>query len=327
MRIAFHGKGGAGKTTTTAGFVKYAADLHSFVLAFDADLNAHLQGSLAFPGTPKLLGMHFDEIMGYLKGARSDTGERPMIGNIPPSLESRFIRLSPEDQFVKNYALTVDNIALLTVGAYEEKDVASTCYHEKLKPMIGIFHHLLDGEDDIVIADSIAGTDNIATSLSFAYDMNVFVVEPTIKSIRVYQDYVKLVPQYADRLYVIGNKIADEYDQNFIEEHIPAHAYLGSIPFSRNLKQCEQRISASLEAFQGEQELTFKKTCETLRSKKRDWSEYLNLLRQAYKWDCERWYSDFYKVDMVKGIDESFTYCAVLKQEAAPEPVALKLEV
>ncbi len=325
MRIAFHGKGGAGKTTTTAGFVKYAAGLHSFVLAFDADLNAHLQGSLAFPGTPKLLGMHFDEIMGYLKGTRNDIGSRPMIGNIPPSPESRFIRLSAEDPFVKNYALTVANIGLLTVGAYEEKDVASTCYHEKLKSMIGIFHHMLDEDNDIVVADSIAGTDNIATSLSFAYDMNVFVVEPTIKSIRVYQDYVDLVPQYADRLYVIGNKIADEKDQDFIKEHIPAHAYLGSIPFSKNLKQFEQGNSASLEAFQREQEPAFKSVYETLKSKKRDWSEYLNLLRHAYKWDCERWYSDFYKVDMLRGIDESFSYGTVLAQAEVQEPV--KLEV
>lgn len=327
MRIAFHGKGGAGKTTTTAGFVKYAAGLHSFVLAFDADLNAHLQGSLAFPGTPKLLGMHYDEIMEYLKGTRSDIGERPMIGNIPPTLQSRFIRLSPEDPFVKNFALTSQNIALLITGAYEEKDVASTCYHEKLKSMIGIFHHLLDSENDVVVADSIAGTDNIATSLSFAYDMNVFVVEPTIKSIRVYQDYAKLVPQYSDRLYVIGNKVADERDRDFIKEHIPANAYLGSIPFSKNLKHFEQGDSASLEAFQREQAPAFKRTYEILQSKKRDWSEYLNLLRRTYKWDCERWYSEFYKVDMVNGIDESFSYDAVLDHAKTPGPVALKLEV
>lgn len=327
MRIAFHGKGGAGKTTTAAGFIKYVASLHPFVLAVDADLNAHLQGSLGFPGEPKLLGMHFDEIVDYLKGNRIDLGDRPMIGNVPPSLRSHFIQVSPVDQFVKDYALIVNNIALLTVGAYEQKDVGSTCYHEKLKSMIGIFHHMLDDDNDIVVADSIAGTDNIATSLSFAYDLNVFVVEPTIKSIRVYQDYVNLVPQYVDRLYVIGNKATDKQDLDFIKEHIPASAYLGSIPFSKNLKHFEQGNSASIANFHSEQEPAFKRTYDVLRSKKRNWHQYIKLLRETYKWDCNRWYSEFYKCDLVKGIDETFTYEAVLERAGAAEKIAQSLEV
>ena len=38
MRIAFLGKGGAGKTTTSAGFIQYMAKRHPFVLAVDADV-------------------------------------------------------------------------------------------------------------------------------------------------------------------------------------------------------------------------------------------------------------------------------------------------
>lgn len=312
MRVAFHGKGGAGKTTTAAGFVKYAASVSPFVLAFDADLNAHLKAALNIAGEPIQLGMHFEEICDYLKGTRGDLGARPMLGNLPPAPGSNFIRPSKNDPFVNKYSLRDHNIALLTVGSYELKDVASTCYHEKLKSMIGIFHHMLDSEEDVVVADSIAGTDNIATSLSFAYDMNVFVVEPTAKSIRVYLDYASLVPQYADRLYVIGNKVSDEQDLQFIQKQIPEHIYLGSIPFSKNLKHFEQGEQNALQEFHQEQAPAFEKTYALLKSKKRDWNQYLELLRTAYKWDCERWYSEFYKCDLKSGIDETFSYDSVL---------------
>ncbi len=50
MRIAFLGKGGAGKTTTAAGFIRYVAKLYPYVLAVDADVNAHLKGALHVDG-------------------------------------------------------------------------------------------------------------------------------------------------------------------------------------------------------------------------------------------------------------------------------------
>ncbi len=327
MRIAFHGKGGSGKTTTAAGFAKYLASFLPFVLAVDADLNAHLQGSLDLPGEPKQLGMHFDEIVDYLRGNRLDLGDRPMIGNVPPSMHSRFIKVTPNDPFLREYALFQGNIALLTVGGYELEDVASTCYHEKLKSMIGLFHHMLDDVDDVVVSDSIAGTDNIATSLSFAFDLNIFVVEPTVKSLRVYQDYAALVPQYADRLFVIGNKVADSEDANFLRQNIPPSIYLGSIQFSKKLKHFEQGSLEALQEFQDEQSETFKKVYETLKKTKRDWSQYLKLLRDTYKRDCERWYSEFYKSDLTENIDQTFTYEAVLKRPAATAKSYAKQEV
>lgn len=319
MRIAFHGKGGVGKTTTTAGFVEYAAKLYPFVLAVDADLNSHLKDSLGFVGDRIELAKSFDEIMSYLKGARVDIGDRPMIATIPPSMKSRFVRPTADDALVRNYSLMSGNVGLLTVGGYERNDVGSTCFHEKLKSLMAVFHHMLDDDGHMVVVDTIAGTDNISTSLSFAFDLNVFVVEPTAKSIQVYRDYAELVPQYADRLYVIGNKVADHGDVEFIKEHVPAECYLGAIALSSSLKRFEQGDSAGIAKFRSEQAEVFGKISEVLRGKKRDWTQYLSLLRQTYKWDCDRWYSGFYKSDLAEGIDDGFCYeaAAALKTETA----------
>lgn len=313
MRIAFLGKGGAGKTTTSAGFIQYLAKRHPFVLAVDADLNAHLQTALSIEGEVEQLGLHFDEVTTYLRGSRQDLGDRPMIGTTPPASGSNFITARPHDPFIQKFAHFENNIALLTVGTYQQEDVGGSCYHEKLKSLAGIFHHLLDGEDDLIVADTTAGTDNVATSLSFAYDMNVFVLEPTEKSTQVLLDFQQIAGNLAGHTYVVGNKVDGEEDAEYIKGRVGADKYLGSIPFSRHLKRFEQGEEGALEEFAREQEAAFARVLQVWKSHKRDWKTYLQRLHKTYKWDCERWYADYYKQDLLSGIDTSFSYEEALK--------------
>jgi len=135
MRIAFLGKGGAGKTTTSAGFIRYLAKRKPYVLAIDADVNAHLRGALHLEdlkGEAHELGEVKEEIITYLKGERTDLGELTMVGTTPPSLKSNFIAVLPSDPLIKKYAQNSGNISLLTVGTYKESDVGGACYHVKL---------------------------------------------------------------------------------------------------------------------------------------------------------------------------------------------------
>ncbi len=227
MRISFLGKGGSGKTTMAASFIRYAARRNPFVLCMDADVNVHLQAALQLNGKAKRLSEIFGQVTEYLKGERTDLGPRPMIWTTPPSLHSRFIYMSPADSFIQQFALQQENIALLTVGTYEEKDVdTGTCFHTKLHSIESVFHHLLDGENDIVVADTTAGTDNVATSLSFVYDLNIFVVEPTLKSLAVYKDFCKIAPHLEHKIFVIGNKIANLQDEEFVKKNVKENCYL-----------------------------------------------------------------------------------------------------
>jgi CO dehydrogenase maturation factor len=314
MRIAFLGKGGAGKTTTSAGFIQYLAKRNPFVMAIDADLNAHLQSAMSLTGKVEQLGLHFEEVTTYLRGERKDLGDRPMIGTTPPAAGSNFITARAEDPFVQKYALFENNIALLTVGTYQQEDVGGSCYHEKLKSLAGIFHHLVDTDQDLIVADTTAGTDNVATSLSFAYDMNVFVLEPTEKSTQVVIDFLAIAGDLGKRTYVVGNKVDGQEDEDYIKGRVGADKYLGSIPFSRNLKRFEQGEEDALIDFAKEQEKTFARIQEVWQSHKRDWKDYLARLHKTYKWDCERWYADYYKQDLYTGIDTTFTYEDALKK-------------
>lgn len=60
MRIAFLGQGGSGKTTTAAGFARFLASRFPYVLALDADVNAHFKTALALEGETRHLESHYD---------------------------------------------------------------------------------------------------------------------------------------------------------------------------------------------------------------------------------------------------------------------------
>jgi hypothetical protein len=107
MRIGFFGKGGAGKTTTAAGFIKYLMTKVPYVLAIDADVNIHLKDALQienFSGEQYELGDRAAEVAAYVRGHRTDLGERPLISSTPPSLNSRFIRVTRDDPFIAKSA-------------------------------------------------------------------------------------------------------------------------------------------------------------------------------------------------------------------------------
>ncbi|MDP3510063.1 MAG: hypothetical protein Q8T09_18980 [Candidatus Melainabacteria bacterium] len=320
MRIAFLGKGGAGKTTTSAGFIRYVAKKKPYVLAIDADVNAHLRGALHLSdltGEAHELGDVKEEIITYLKGNREDLGDLTMVGTTPPSLKSNFIKVSSTDPLIKRYAQNSGNISLLTVGTYKESDVGGACYHVKLTGLQSFFHHLLDTNSDIVVADTTAGTDNVATSLSFAYDMNVFVVEPTKKSVQVYLDYLAVAPHLAERTYVIANKVDTPEDELFIIKHVGQDRLLGAVPQSRHLKRFEQGKREALDDFMQEQEVVFENVLSTLESKERSWEDYLARLRATHTKVCRDWLDEYFGQKLDQGLDQDFTYEKVIANQKA----------
>lgn len=321
MRIAFLGKGGAGKTTTSAGFVRYAAARYPFVLAIDADVNAHLLEALQMEsgsaGQYRELGEAADEVVEYLRGQRADLGDRVMIGTTPPSLASNFITIDADDPFIEKYALRKGNIALLTVGRYSQEDVGASCYHTKLQGAAAMFHHMLDGEGDIVVADTTAGTDNVATSLSFAYDLNIMVVEPTEKSLAVYSDFIKVAPHLYDRVYVVANKVESREDREFISINVPAERLLGAVPFSKHLKRFEQGDQEALALFHEEQQALFDSVLAVLKRQRRNWASYLENLRAAHGKTCRSWWNDYYGQVLDEGLDADFSYEEAYARRAA----------
>lgn len=332
MRVSFFGKGGSGKTTMATEFVKYLqkARPDKPIVAIDADINVHLGSALGI--RPKFLGDIINELSYYFEGRRnqplprtSEAGKKYYnfmrnvddlicIGQMPPSYTSNFIKPDLKDPFFKNYATVQKNTALVTIGSYTDAGVGYECFHGKLGALELIYNRLLDDKNMYVVADSTAGVDSVGTSIFFSGDINVFVVEPTLKGISVFQDFERITKNYNLKNYIVINKISGQDDIDFIEKHIPKEKILGYINVSDSLKKFEQGNLESFDDFVNENEEINKKILEILDNTEKDWKKYYRYLIKCYVDNCDDWYSQYYGVDLLQYIDPDFNYEEVLKR-------------
>lgn len=296
MRIAFVGKGGSGKSTTCAAFIQYLSQ-QNHVLAIDADVNRHLPPMLGFDSQPESLALHEGAIYTYLKGQRTDL--QKFVSTTPPSHQSNMITTSASDPFLQRYALTSKdrNISLLSVGRYEQGDVGDSCYHGKLYTLAAVLHHMTDQANEWVIADSTAGTDGLATSLYYAYDAYVYVVEPTVKSIQVYKDFLEATIGREKPVYVVINK-ADEQDMPFIQQHIDAEHILAVIPTNAELRRHEQGDTEAFTRFCASIQPQLENIKTRLSTLQRDHDAYYNLLVSLHNELAEKWGNNYYQAEL-----------------------------
>jgi CO dehydrogenase maturation factor len=302
MRIAFLGKGGSGKTSLAAAYIDYLTRIRTIphVVAVDGDVNVHLGAALGFSGHLKEAGNRFAEIARYfeqnrtaLKGIGFD--DVPLIGSIPPGEGSIFVTGRIDDPFYDRFADRNGPVTLLTIGSHTETDTGSSCYHNKLNASEMFFHHLIDGKDDHIVGDVTAGVDNLGTSLFMAYDLNIFVVEPTIKSVSVYRDYLELTKAlpYQVETRVIVNKYHGPEDDAFIEQHIAGNRILGRIPVSSDLKKFERGDSSAARSFTDSLVPVFDAVYSYWLSRERNPDAYYAELVRLYRDRCYNWWNDF----------------------------------
>ena len=302
MRVSFFGKGGSGKTTVSSSFIKYLLNKKENVLAIDADMNVHLGKVFDMP--INIISEQNEEITKFLEPNRNI----PIIGTTPPIKTSKFIKVSKDDPFIKKYATIKNNLMLFTVGTYTEDSVGSDCYHSKLNTLELIYHRLLDTDKDYVINDSTAGIDSLGTSLFFVSDINIFVVEPTLKGISVYKDFKNITDTLGIKTYVIGNKIIDDEDKEFLIKEIGEKNILGFIKSSKNLKKYEQGQKEYFDEFVNENKEVYENIIAVMKNTSRDWKKYYERLKKVYIAACLDWYSEYYKEDLTKYIDKDFSY-------------------
>ena len=310
MRITFLGKGGSGKTTLATSFIKYLEKKGKKVLAIDADINVNLGAALNMP--EKYLGDIFDDVCKDLE----NNSKKPLIGSSPATRESKFIRKGLNDPFLKKYATyNQKGTALLTVGTYTDNKIGYACYHSKLGSAVFIYNRLLDDKDLYVVTDATAGIDSVGTSMFNVSDLNLFVVEPTKKSIDVYKGFKNIVSNYGIDTYVVANKIRNESDIEYIKKNTDENYILGFIKDSDDLRKFEQGDQEGLDNFIKNNEQILESVLNKLNSIEKNWDKYYDIQKQIYVDDVGDWYSQFYGEDLTKYIDKKFSYKDVINDD------------
>lgn len=251
MRIAFVGKGGAGKSTLSAMMSLYIAEkTDKPVAVFDADLNIHI---------PELLGFNEIKQEHHLSHPSTSTEIKKWlikdnpIENIgafrkttPPTKKSNIIKIEDiENTPLFEHSKNKENLYVFAVGTYQNDDIGASCYHNNLS----IFENILSHTDDnkgYLVADMVAGVDAFSGTLHAQFDMTVFVVEPTKRSVEVCQKYLELSEEAGteSQVYVVGNKIRGDKDIEFLSKNIPQDKFLGYFLDDEHIRSVDQEIES-----------------------------------------------------------------------------------
>ncbi|GIH08764.1 hypothetical protein Rhe02_68310 [Rhizocola hellebori] len=223
--MAFVGKGGSGKTTLAALMARHLVESTDKLLAIDADINQHLAAALGYTEDEAVLlpalGDHLDQIKDYLRGSNPRiSSSKAMVKTTPPGPGSRLLTIGEHNPLYEAMVRRVGGVRLAVTGPFATEDLGVACYHSKVGAVELLLNHLVDGPGEYVVVDMTAGADSFASGLFTRFDMTFLVCEPTLRSVGVYRQYIGYARDYGVRVRVVGNKIDDQSDVDFLREHV-----------------------------------------------------------------------------------------------------------
>jgi CO dehydrogenase maturation factor len=298
VKIAFAGKGGSGKTTTAALFAAHLAATGHPVLALDADINQHLAAALGAgqaeaAGLPTL-GEHLPLIKEHLRGSNPRIrSAAEMIKTTPPGRGSRLLRLTDAHDPVQAACVReIGGVRLAVAGRFTDTDLGVACYHSKVGAIELLLNHLLDGPQEYVVVDLTAGADTFASGLFTRFDLTVLVCEPTVRSVGVYHQYAGYAAEFDVPLVVLGNKVAEPADEDFLREHVGA-ALFGLITRSGHVRAAERGAHRPIDGLEPANRAELERLRVRLAGQPRDWAAYQRAgvefhLRNAAAWGDAR---------------------------------------
>jgi CO dehydrogenase maturation factor len=230
MKLAITGKGGVGKTTLTALLAQVYADQGRDVLAVDADPSPCLAGALGFPDAlrAKLSPIaEMDELIEERTGAKPGT-----VGG--------FFTLNPRvDDIPERFAVLSRGVRLLEMGSVDLGGSGCICPESAM--LKTLFTHLLFRKDDVLLLDMYAGVEHLGRATVDFVDAMIVVVEPTRRSLGTAAQIKKLANDIGlKRLYLVGNKVRNEDEQEFLEAETPGLPVLGFLPADLKVQEADR---------------------------------------------------------------------------------------
>jgi CO dehydrogenase maturation factor len=310
MKIAFVGKGGSGKTTLAALFCRHLAASGRTVLAIDADINQHLAAALGGgveAADIPALGLEIDRIKDVLRGDNPRIAfAAEMIKTTPPGRGSRLIDLRQDNPLFDHFRRDVGGVGLMAVGPFASDDIGTRCYHSKTGAVELLLNHLIDDNEAHVVVDMTAGADVFASGLFTRFDLTVLVVEPTLRSLSVYDQYTAYAADHGVLIKVMGNKVEDENDTAFIAERVGGDlvAALHRSDFVRALEKGRFLPWSELEPNDAAALFDVQILLEGL---EKDWDAYYRQAVSFHLRNAQSWANEALGVDLVRQIDPQFS--------------------
>lgn len=326
MRMAFTGKGGSGKTTLATLFTEWLAAHDHPVLAIDGDINQHLGAALEFTpeqleAQPKL-GVENGWLKAYLRGSN------PLIQDVahftettPAGRGSRFVYFGNEaDAVMQKFSMkSKSGVTFMAIGGHTLENVAASCYHTYTGAEGILLNHLIDGAGEYVIGDMVAGADPFASSgLGSRFDVVFLVVEPTQKSLEVFNQVQAYLAPFGMQVWVVGNKIENDDDVAFIQATV-GDRWVGGIGRSAYVRNAEKGRFASIMTLEPENQAVLRRMKQLVDDTQKDWDTFRSVGIQYHKIVADSWGEQWLGVDVMTQIDPAFKYQDIAAEKAAFE--------
>lgn len=308
VKIAFVGKGGSGKTTLTSLFAAYLVHTGHRVLAIDADINQHLAVGLGASEEEALptLGEHLTLIKDYLRGDNPRiAGADAMFKTTPPGRGSRLMRPFEDNPITDACFRTIGGVRLGVTGRFDEDDLGVSCYHSKVGAAELLLNHLVDADHEYVVLDMTAGADAFASGLFTRFDVTFLVCEPTLRSVGVYRQYADYSRDFGVRLAVVGNKITDDEDVEFLREQV-GQDLLCCLTGSAHVRAAERGRTRPITALEPANQTALATILSTVDSTPRDWERFHRQAVEFHLRNARSWGNARTGQDLAEQIDPDF---------------------
>jgi len=233
MKMAISGKGGVGKTTVAAFFIKALAEEGFKVLAIDADPDANLAHALGLGSNVRITPI---SQMKELIEERTET----KLGGF-----GGFFKLNPKvDDLPDSLGLkAMDNVRLLVMGGVKKGGSGCVCPESTL--LKNLVRHIVLQRDEAVVMDMEAGLEHLGRGTAGSVDILLIVVEPGKRSIETAREIKRLAGDVGIKnLMVIGNKIRDSQEETFLRQELEDFNLLGFIPYSQEIAKADLESKA-----------------------------------------------------------------------------------
>lgn len=229
MKIAVSGKGGVGKTTFSATLAHLFKEDGRKVLAIDADPDANLAAALGYPDLKSVTPIsEMTELVAERTGSK------------PGTFGSMFTINPKVDDLPDTLAKEVDGIKFMTLGGVKKGGGGCICPESTM--LKNIIMNLVLARDEVVIMDMEAGLEHLGRATATGVDLLIVVVEPGQRSIETAQTVRKLSNDlHLKKVAVVGNKVRNKSDEEFITKELAGMEILGFIPFAESIIEADRR--------------------------------------------------------------------------------------
>ena len=255
MKIAITGKGGTGKTTLSGILAHLFNNDGIIVLAVDADPDANLASAI---GIPEELAEAIKPISEQRQLIKERTGANPrQFGQL--------FKINPTVTDIPDeFSLDYRGIKLLVMGAVRKGGEGCACPENVL--LKNLLTDIILNRDEVVIVDMEAGIEHLGRATAGAIDKMLIVIEPGSRSVDTAKAIIHLGEDIGLHEFVIvGNKIRDDNQRDWIRNQFDSSRVLGMIPYSESIQDADLLREALIDRIDPALKADFQKIYQALR--------------------------------------------------------------